>query len=160
MCSVSLTRLPVDVNPTTFGVSKTFPIFILSPSWLSNIRHTSCMQEDGEGRIFVGTSTSAMYLIRGTNVLPQPTKSPTGSPTSPTMSPTKPPTFSPISVGVTCPPSYEHTKVLSSSDVLTLDYSIVREEAPHNGMIRCCPFLDSICTYLFETYNYTCAHSL
>ena len=93
-------------------------------------------------------------------MLPQPTIFATGSPTSPTRIPTIASTFSPISVGVACSPSYEHTKVLSSSDVLMLDYSIVREEAPHNGMIHCCPFLDSVCTYLFETHNYTCAYSL
>ena len=154
--SVLLTRLPE--GPTTFGVSRCsqFSFLLCHDSQIFTIH--SCMQEDGDGHIFIGTSTSTINLIRGTNVLPQPTKSPTGVPTSPTMSPTKTPTFSPISVGVTCPPSYEHTKVLSS-DVLMLDYSVVREEAPHNGMIHCCPFLDSVCTNLFETYNYTCAHS-
>ena len=48
------------------------------------------------------------------------------------MTPTKVPTFAPISVGVICPPSYERTRELSSN-TMTLDYSIVRENAPHNG---------------------------
>jgi hypothetical protein len=99
-----------------------------------------CMQEDSNGDIFVGTSASALYYIQGTNVAPQSTASPTIFPTSPTMSPTKIPTFSPISVGVICPPSYQHTQVLLDV-VLKLEYSIVCENAPHNGMISCCPNL-------------------
>ena len=99
-----------------------------------------CMQEDGNGDIFVGTSASALYYIQGTNVAPQPTTSPTIFPTSPTMSPTKIPTFSPISVGVICPPSYQRTQVLLNV-VLKLEYSIVRENAPQDGTISCCPNL-------------------
>jgi hypothetical protein len=102
-----------------------------------------CMQEDGYGDIFVGTSASALYYIQGTNVAPQPTTSPMIFPTSPTMNPTKTPTFSPIAVGVICPPSYQSTRVLSDV-VLKLEYSFVRENAPHNGTIFCCPNLIAV----------------
>ncbi len=134
--SASLPALPTGANPTTFGVSKSFPILIPSPPSISK-NEFFCMQEDGNGDIFVGTGGSQLYYITGTNVAPQPTRSPTIFPTSPTMSPT---TFSPISVGVTCPPSYQRTQVLSIG-FLTLQYSIVRENAPHDGTAFTTPTL-------------------
>ena len=97
------------------------------------------MQEDTPGDIYVGTKTGDVYVINGTNVAPQPT---TSSP--PTMSPTKAQTFAPISVGVTCPSSYEHTQVLNDFPTLTLEYSIVHENADHNGMIICFPYLRAL----------------
>jgi hypothetical protein len=93
------------------------------------------MQEDTPGNIYVGTKTGDVYVIKETNVAPQPTTSST-----PTMSPTETQTFAPISVNVTCPSSYSnHAQLLN--DVLELKYSIVHENAPHKGMITCFPYL-------------------
>mmetsp|Transcript_42306 Transcript_42306/g.88844 ORF Transcript_42306/g.88844 Transcript_42306/m.88844 type:complete len:387 (+) Transcript_42306:697-1857(+) len=90
-------------------------------------------QEDEDGNIFVGTSNSQLYLIKSTTIA-----SPTLSPTTivPSLSPVVgvAPTSSPISVGVACPLSYQNTEVLSSNPIIELDYSVVLEDAPHNGI--------------------------
>jgi len=134
VCSVSNTDLPS--SPTTFGVRKTlcfnYLFQLLSFYHLINLNSQKRLQEDEGGNIFVGTFSSELYLLRSTATVPSPTRSPTNAPTKAVTSPT----FSPISVGVTCPATYEKTEVLSSA--VELDYSVVLEAgAAYKGKLSC-----------------------